>query len=77
MKHALMKLEPEVVADPKGTAANQFLSQPSLEPQGEKERNPDFLVLAQPKLRRSGHEQKRREYRVYLRTLWQGSSAAK
>ena len=30
MKHALMKLEPEVTADPKGTAANLSLVQRSL-----------------------------------------------
>ena len=44
MRYALMKLEPEVVAEPESPAANPSLAQRSLEPQGKKKRNPDPLV---------------------------------
>lgn len=33
MEQALMKLEPEVIADPRGTAVNRSLVQPSLGPE--------------------------------------------
>ncbi len=56
MEQAPVKSEPEVIADPRGTAVNQSLVQPSPGPSGRTEPNP-ALRVGGPSTRRAGRSQ--------------------
>jgi hypothetical protein len=72
---ALMKLEPEVIVEPKGTTVNLSLVQPSLGPYSERGNGTRPLDLTIKSNRGGRREQKKGKYWIFVWVLRPGGCA--